>query len=458
MGFVIAAIVTTIVIGLPVTLAIDRHQRGAGLVGLSYLYGAGSVWALLLLMSLVRMPWTVLSTTIVLVVFAALVWAFVLFRTPELPRQSARNWSSLALVVDLATAFSLAAYAMYATVARVWSWDFWAIWGLKARVFVENRGIDWSFLQSPFNDFAHPDYPLLVPMNYAYTALVSGGWDDRWMGLGWIGFTVALVLIVRSMASREVPELPAALIGFATAGAAFTRYVGLADAALVACAAAAIVMIRRYLLFEDEAAFRHGAILLGLAASTKNEGVALIATIVIAVLVHEYAGAPRSASVSPPVASRLPAVLARLWPAIAIALPWIVIRTAAHLQTDIARGSFISRAIERAGAMVPIVATLLRQMPDPWIWLFMLVGVVLMTREARAAERFTFAAVVIQLFWYVATYFGTPLDVAFHIETSWPRVARHVEIPFLFVVMIALAQAALRRETLAHAEARPDLH
>src|ERR1051326_5399770 len=64
----------------------------------------------------------------------------------------------------------------FATIARMWEWDFWAIWGLKARTFFEFGTIDWRFLQSPWNDFAHPDYPLLVPFNYVYASLTAGVW------------------------------------------------------------------------------------------------------------------------------------------------------------------------------------------------------------------------------------------------------------------------------------------
>jgi hypothetical protein len=138
-------------------------------------------------------------------------------------------------------------------------------------------------------------------------------------------------------------------------------------------------------------------------------------------------------------------------------LPWIVARLAIHLQTDIARGSFISRAIERIGDSVVIVASLLRRLPDPWLWLLMLIGVVLIPRATRRAERFILGTVLIQAVWYVGAYFGTPLDVMWHIDTSWPRVARHLEAPLLFVVMLALAQAFKRGETVPHAEAGSEL-
>ena len=446
MAFAAVAILTTLVIGIPMTLAVDRDARSGALIGLSYLYGCGAVWAVLFTLSLLHVRWTAMTTTVTLVAFSAVMWIVVLLRRAEAaPPGAAVDRGPLAMlapIADLATVYAVVTFAMYATITRVWEWDFWAIWGLKGRVFLEAGGIDWRFLQSPFNDFAHPDYPLLLPLNYAYVAVTNGQWDHRWMALPGIVFGVALILIVRSLAARELPRFLAALLAFATAGVALSQYVGLADAPLIAYGTAAILFIRRGILFDEASGFRHGAILLGLAAGTKNEGLALIASVVIAMLIAR--------------ASKWRDVL-RLWPAVVIPLPWIVARFAFHLQTDIARGSFISRAIERIGDSGVIVASLLRWLPDPWLWLLMLVGMVMIPRTTRTAERFILAAVAIQAVWYLAAYFGTPLDVIWHIETSWPRVARHLEAPLLFVVMLTLAQAFERGETLAHAEARPEL-
>lgn len=447
MAFAVVAILSTLVIGIPMTLALDRDARGGALIGLSYLYGCGAVWAVLFALSLLHVRWTAATATATLVAFSAAMWIVASVRrrgAEALARDTvaAGPLAMLAPVADLATTYTVVTIALYATIARVWEWDFWAIWGLKGREFVEAGGIDWRFLQSPFNDFAHPDYPLLLPMNYAYAALVGGQWDDRWMALPGIAFGVALILIVRSLAARELPRFLAALLTFATAGVALSQYVGLADAPLIACGTAAILFIRRGMFFDEASAFRHGAILLGLAASTKNEGLALIASVVIAMLIAR--------------ASEWRDAL-RLWPAAVIPLPWIMARLAFHLQTDIARGSFVSRAIERIGDSAVIVASLLRSLPDPWLWLLMLVGIVLIPRATRSAERFVLAAIAIQAVWYVAAYFGTPLDVVWHIETSWPRVARHLEAPLLFVVMLALAQAFERGETVPHAEARSEL-
>src|SRR5437660_1137669 len=69
-----------------------------------------------------------------------------------------------------------------------------------------------------------------------------------------------------------------------------------------------------------------GAVLLGLAASTKNEGLTLIAAAAIALL---FSGRRRD--------------ILRLWPAIVIPLPWLIARSLHKLPMDIVAGSVFDR-------------------------------------------------------------------------------------------------------------------
>src|SRR6059058_1187449 len=71
------AILTITVIGLPLTIAVDRAARGARLLGLAFLYGSAAVMYALMLLSLVRIPWTALAAGIALIVFAAIAWLVV---------------------------------------------------------------------------------------------------------------------------------------------------------------------------------------------------------------------------------------------------------------------------------------------------------------------------------------------------------------------------------------------
>jgi hypothetical protein len=336
----------------------------------------------------------------------------------------------MSAVADVVTALTLGGYALFATLATPWEWDFWAIWGLKARVFFEHGGIDWRFLESPWNAFAHPDYPLLVPLNFDFLALVSGGWNDRWFGLLFVAYAIALVLIVRDLAAREVPPPFAAIVTLAIAGLACTRYVGMAEGALVAFGTAAILLLRNQQLM-------HAALLLGFAATAKQEGVTLLIAVVIALIV---AGRARDA--------------ARLWPAVVIAAPWWIFGAIRSLGSDLLAQGMLQRAAARLHHFDELVVLLYGSTPDRLLWLLLLAGLLVANRRRDAPY---LLILILQLAAFLVAYVTTPYDLRWHIVTSWPRLARQLAPVTAYIALVLLAKTFLREEDLAHAEARSDL-
>src|SRR5438445_13332137 len=132
---VLIAILSLIVLGIPVALAIDRSARGPLLLGTAFLYGSGTIFLVLLALSILHVRWTVLVVTIVALIAWSAMW---LIKTPATGdrRPATAHW------LDLFTLFTLVGYTLYATIAPLWEWDFWAIWRLKARVFVGDGRID----------------------------------------------------------------------------------------------------------------------------------------------------------------------------------------------------------------------------------------------------------------------------------------------------------------------------
>ncbi len=431
-----AALVATLsmtVLGLPVALALDRRARGPLLLGAAFLYGSGVVFAVLLGLSILHIRWTIVIVAIVNL--AVCVAAAVLARRPAretraATRQLKPHW------LDLATLLTMTGFAFYATIAPLWEWDFWAIWGMKARVFLEHGGIDWRFLESRWNSYVHPDYPLLVPLNFDFVTLLQGGWSDRWLGVLSIAWAAALLLIVRDLAAREVSPVPAALVAFVVAPIAASRFVGIAEGPLIAFGAAAVLFLRRAALFDDPAAWRHGAVLLGLAASVKNEGIALIVSVAIAMLFVRRRD------------------VLRLWPAVAIAAPWLILRATHDLPTDIASGSVFERVLARMPHAAEIASLVTRTLYHPFFWAALLLGF-LIVPAARRREAFVLLVTAIQLAFYLATYFATPNDPRWHIATSWSRLTEQLAVPITFVVVLMLAKTAAGVEQSPDAEARP---
>ena len=427
---VVVAIVTTVVLGIPIALALDRNARGPILVGLAYLYGTGLIYVVELALALIGVHWTALNVNAVTITIAAICF---FARKPQSLVLSPQPWLSWP---DLATLLTIYAHLTWATIARVWKWDFWAIWGMKARTFYEFGTIDWRFLESQWNGYVHPDYPLLLPMNYLYTALVGGEWNDRWLGLITIAFGVALLLIIRGLAAMETRPVMAATITFACALFAFTRFIGLAEGPMLAFAGAGLLFVRRAIVFDDDAAMRHGALLLGLATASKNEGVALLVTVVAAVALSKWR------------------LLARLWPVFVLAAAWIIIPALHHIRNDQTRGNFVARVFHRLGAFPQIAAMLLHFLAFRWMWLAVLVALLIVPRQLRARERFVLLAFAFQIAGYVIIYCGTPYSVEWEIESSWPRLTFHLATPLLYVTMLMLAQTY----DSGHAEARSEQH
>jgi len=456
MAAVLIAILSLTVLGIPIALALDRGARGPLLIGTAFLYGSGAVFLILLFV-----PWKLPLIVGVALMLAVGCW---LLAVQKRLRPTANGQRPT--IVDLATLISLAAYAIYATLAPLWEWDFWAIWGLKARVFFEHGGIDWRFLESRWNAFAHPDYPLLVPLNFDFVALIGGGWSDRWLGILFIAYAVALLLIARALAARETSALFAALLTFLLSWIATSRFIGLAEGALIAFGGAAVLFIRDALRRDDAASWRHGAVLLGLAANCKNEGLALLVAVTIAILLLAWrtaavSAAGRAASRRPegetPSAqpARTPAfrMLFRLWPSYALAAPWLILRAMHTLGSDIVGSHAAARLVARLRFTPQILGYLATKLYHPWFWVAILVGVILMP---RVRERFVLLVTAIQVVFYISSYFATPYDVRWHIGTSWPRLTEQIAVPIAFVVFLALAEIVRRGEDARDAEARSE--
>ena len=430
MAPVLVAILSLTVLGIPFVLAVDRAASPLRLLGLAFLYGTGVIYFVLLALSVLHVRWSLLSVTIAAIVVA------VGARCAPLP-VGAHSVRPRLHVVDLFALLTPLAFAFYATIAPLWEWDFWAIWGLKARVFLESGGIDWRFLTSPWNTFAHPDYPLLLPFAYDFVGLLGGGWSDRWLGILFVAWALAFLLVARELAARETTPLVAALVTFALSSLAVSRYVGLAEGTLIAYVGAGVLFVRRAIVFDDDVAWRHGAILLGLAACTKNEGLAMLASTAIAIVVSDVRRWRR---------------VVRLWPAAAIALPWLVLRALHDLPTDVVSGSIASRLLARLPEAGKIFAILNADLHEPWFWAALLLGIVAAPFVVWRRERFVLLATLFQLVIYIGAYFVTPHDPTWHIVTSWPRLTVQISAPLAYTVMIALANTL--RES--NAEARSE--
>jgi hypothetical protein len=428
---VLVSIFFTFLIGHPIARWIDPRADAMTLAGVSYLYGSGAIFLLVLLLSVLGIRWSPVSVGVA----CAALFAISLRGAWRTSSRDARAAIPRLHGIDAATGAMIVGYALYATLSAPWEIDFWAIWGLKARVFLEGGALDWRFLESPWNLFQHPDYPLLVPLDFDFATIVGGSWDDRWLGLLYVAWGASLVTLVRSLAARETTPLFASLIAFGLAAPCLSRYIGLAEGALVAFGGAAVLFLREALRTGEQAAWRHGALLLGFAANCKNEGVALLGAVTIALVVV----GPRAGIVDR---------VKKLWPAYALAAPWMVIRAIHSLPTDLAGGDVMSRLADRLTSTYSILALLAARLNQRWAWMALLVALLAVPVAAIVRERFVFYVTAIQLVFLVGAYFVTPLSVEWHVFASWQRITPQLAVPISFVVAMMLVEAvSAPRET-----------
>jgi hypothetical protein len=484
---VLLAILTIVVAGLPMARLFSPSRRPLELLGLGFLYGTGAVYFVLLALSMAGVRWTLPWTIGGLVLVSGVALASSVARPlrprlgggvgsnaaaplpdaaeaaaphlaaaaplPDAAEAAAPHLAAAAplpdaaeaaaphsadrlhFAVDAITLLTLVGYVFYATLASLWEWDFWAIWGLKARVFFEHGGIEWSYLENPFNSFAHPDYPLLLPLNFDFAALAAGTWDDRWLGLICVGWAAAITVIVHDLMRDELPPLFASIATLLATSIACSRFVGMAEGPLIAFGGGALLLIRRGLRDEASESIRNGAVLLGLAGCCKNEGLALLAAVCAALVLVSYRRIPR---------------LLSLWPALVVAAPWLLLRATHRLPTDLGTGSVFGRFQSRLTQLPDLARWLGASLPNAWFWVAVVVSWIVLfifrRRSAsalpadRQADRFIVVSTLIQLGFYLASYLVTPNDVQWHISTSWSRLISQIAIPITVVTVVRLSR------------------
>lgn len=352
----------------------------------------------LLALSVAGVQWSSVTVTGALLLVTVVLW--IAADRMDRPRLQA---SPGLTALDLPAFGVLAVHGFLVARQAVGEWDFWALWGLKGRVFFGKGAVDWTFLGDPHSWFQHPDYPLLLPLNYVFVAMQGNGWSDRWLGLITTLFAVSLVLVARDALARELPRHLAALAALAVAGVAASPWVGMAEAPLVAFGATGLLMLR-------EGRMPLGAVLLGLAAWTKNEGLSLIVAAAVGLLLV-----------------RRGRDILRLWPALLLPAPWLMLRVIHGLSGDLLPGAF---QLARIGMTLRAVAHNPPERPLLWAGL---AAVFVMYVGSLRRERFLLAACTFQVVVYFCAYWFTPHEVEWHVRYSWTRLLDHVAVPLVFV-------------------------
>jgi hypothetical protein len=408
---------------------------------------AGEAWLLgiaicagsLFTITLAGIPWS-LRAALLLTAIAVILLVITGFRrrraTAQISSESAApdaavrvrgGWASW--LFDLLTAVTIAGYTAIATAGPIAEIDFIAAWGLKARMFWIARGIDWPFLENPWYRWIHADYPPLVPLAFDWMILFQGQWDDRWLGALYPCFALALLLIIRSLLDEELGSPAyAAFATLALTPLAASPWIGIGEGPLLAFGTAGVLLLRRAI--RDSAhSVEYASLFLGVAAATKNEGLALLAAAAIAMLASR----------------RSRAAAWRLWPAAAIAAPWLIARALHALSTDLARGEPLQRIIEHAQHPLILIHAIAGQSTGHrWFWIGVAVAFTLTIGRLLREERFVLVTVGLLLAFDLIAYLSTAQDVEWLVRWSWERLLAQVTVLAGFLAVVAVSAACSR--------------
>jgi hypothetical protein len=432
----VVAVAAALVLGLCLASLLDPEGKGGRWLGEAMMLGVGACSMLMLALSAVGISWnqTVTGVAWIVVTGSAVWFARHRIRGRFAFRSAGSDWAAIALWIVIAVVF--AGYARLATAAPLWEFDFLGNWGLKARTFWEAGGIDWKFLQYPYHRAMHPGYPPLLPLFFDFIAAIGGEWEGRWIGLVNVAFALAAVLFYGRIAREESGNALAAAFGaLVFVSLAASPWIGIADGPFVALATSGLLLAR-----GSSRDVSTGAVFIGLAAFTKNEGIALIAAAALALVV---AGRRRD--------------VIRLWPAALIAAPWLVLKSIHGLGTDLTTGDVLSRVRWHLANLESLADPLVSySLGRPLFWVGLLLGVVAVAPMLWRRERFVLTAVVLQALFYLVAYLASPHDLDWHVRWSWERLVTHLKAPLAAVIVLQLLLVVLRRAEAASDDRVPE--
>jgi hypothetical protein len=385
-----------------------------------------SLLVLLALLVAVGLPLALLGMPVaplsVIVLAAAL---FPLARKVRLPPVIVEeSWPRpVVLLARVALLLAVALFLAKVALAPLWSWDHFAIWGLKSRRMVVEGRLDLGFLALPGFELSSTYYPVGLPVLWRLIAL-GGLPGTAFFKTVHALFGLALVAVTRRGVLRLTlsPAMADALAALLAASPLLwdTIAVGLADLPLALWATAGVVLA---LESTDRYSVGAAGVCLGFLPWIKQEGLplALLALVAAAVIVSKG----RKALLLP----------AGLLIAGALAIG----RTLPKAGTAFFDGDWQGRALDRISRPGEILTMLGSDLVAPdWLgfWFLFAAGLALALLRRNRTALLLAGVVLFQLGLYAAVYFCTYLPAAGHILSSFTRITAAL-VP-LGILMIAV--------------------
>lgn len=336
-------------------------------------------------------------------------------QTPPPPQGGTIQFSFLVLALTF-----LAAVGKWFR-APLWSWDHFAIWGMKARRIVQDGMLDFGFLSLPAFRYSVPDYPVGLPLSWRVLSLALPE-EPFFKGVHAL-FALALVLLLRRIVLRvsESHLMANTLAAFVCVSPLFwdTEALGLADLPLAFFAIASIAILLE--ARDSLAPVWTAGLLIGFVSWIKTEGALLSLSLLAfgALLLLRDGGGGRTRIVSRLAGLALPVLLFHL--ARSLIGRFLLSPGLGFFAAD-----WAARADQRLQhpeqIIRPLTGELLRV---EWggLWLLFAATFLFCILKRRVVPAFLFGIVFAMLGSYCAVYFATYLDPVQHLQNSFFRVA-----------------------------------
>jgi len=336
-------------------------------------------------------------------------------------------------------------YAFFrALIKPIESYDAIAIYAIKSKIFYLAGTIPREYFGCLAGIFPHPDYPLNIPLAETFFYLIFGQLNDQLVKIIFPIFYLGILSLAYWAIRRFASRLHALIFTFMLATIPqFSAYATNAYLDLILSFyyfASALLLLRWLLDRDDTASLVLSALMAALAAWTKNEGIMYCAINVFLMCVFVFTGR------KPARKRGAVAVLVYAGILLAINLPWLLIKAAAHItNTDVDVMNIDPvNFVKQIYKITPILYEFQKEFFNPKKWLIVwpaAVAVFILNYKkafAGTARRFTALSVILAVLGYMWFYMISNLDVRFFAGKTWARFLIH----FLPMVVYWMALVA----------------
>lgn len=408
---------------------------------LSYGMGMGIVSLIMFCLALLKIELTLLNITVSLFIIAIVFLAPSLKAVRILVSQPKNTPKPTPFISKLLIGFIIlvCGYVLFrALIIPLAAWDSWAIYGFKAKAFYLEKTVPVVFFKDATKSFSHFDYPLLVPLIEAWIYITVGSWNDQIVKIIFPFYFVGMLIIFYYSLKCYIENKFAIL--FTALLAAIPQLIyfgsnGYADLPLTFYYFTSVAFLARAFFGPaiDWKLLLISGIFSGLAAWTKNEGLALslFNVFIISIVMFIQRRLNRQ--------SLLLLVQYALILALII-LPWLWFKNSLFLSNDVMNHQNLNllNILNNLKRLPAILFRIAKEMSlfNSWNGLWV-ISIVLIIVNFKKIFRFPSYIILISSVLYLATcvlvYIVTPYDFNWHIHTSLSRLLIHIAPLFLFL-------------------------